>query len=106
MGYPFVHYDTSELFCHPLLKPDGSNYKQWYELRRVNLKKNEILYTLEELVGEGPGLAASQEEDDDYRQRRDAFIEVHTTITHLMEPGLKEHFKLLMKSSSKSSQQS
>ena len=67
MGYPFVHYDTSELFFHPLLKPDGSNYKQWYELVRANLKKNDILFTIEELLGERPGLAASQEEVDDYR---------------------------------------
>ena len=94
MGYPFAHYVTSELFSHPLLKPDGTNYKKWHELIRVNLKKNEILYTIEELVGEGPGLAESQEEDDDYRRRRDAFIEVQVTVTHLMEPGLKEHFKL------------
>ena len=94
MGYPFVHYDTSELFFHPLLKPYGSNYKQWYELIRVNLKKNDILYTLEELLGERPGPATSQEYDDDNRRRQDAFIEGDVTITHLMEPGLKEHFKL------------
>ena len=93
MGYPFVEYDISHLYWQPLLKADGSNFMRWYEQIRGNLKKNNILYTLEEHLEDKAGPSASQEEDDKYRDRREAFIEVQSLLTHIMEPELVERFK-------------
>ena len=93
MGYPFVEYEVSQLFCNPRLKPDGSNFKRWYGILRGNLKKCKILFTLEEHLEEIPSPTATQEEDDKYHEGRDAFIEVQVLLTHIMEPELVERFK-------------
>ena len=92
MGYRFVEYEVSQLFRNPHLKPDGSNFKRWYKILRGNLKKCKILFTLEEHLEERPSPTASQEEDDKYHERRDAFIEVQVLLTHIMEPELVERF--------------
>ena len=46
----------------PLLRYDGSNFASWYETLRDMLARQNLLFTLEEPLGEAPGLEASSVE--------------------------------------------
>ena len=73
------------------LLADGSNFIDWYEKLRGILSHNNILYVIEEFLGDAPDDSASEKEDEDFRQRRDIFISVQITMSH-MDPELKAQF--------------
>ena len=75
------------------LEADGSNFIKWYKRFRNILIHNNILYVLEEALGERPDDSASEEEEDEFHSRRDIFIEVEITMTVCLTPELKELFR-------------
>ena len=71
------------------LKNDGSNFIDWYQRLRDVLISNDLLYVIQELLGDGPGDSASEDDDDDdYRTRRDLFIIVQRAMLYSMDPEL------------------
>ena len=93
MSYPFINFDFGPFLCGPELKTDGSNFIDWYQDLRNILEYNDLLYIIEEPLGDEPGDSASQEDDDHYHDRRDAAIAVQCLMTSCMMPQLKSRFK-------------
>ena len=71
----------------------GSNFIKWYNKLRETLIHNNILYVIEQGLGERPDDSDSEEEDDEFRQHRDIFIEVQPVMTISLVPELKEQFQ-------------
>ena len=72
---------------------DGSNFIYWYNKLRETLMHNNILYVIEEGLGDEPDDSASEEEDEEFHQRRDIFIEVQSIMVISLAPELKVQFQ-------------
>jgi hypothetical protein len=75
------------------LAADGSNFIYWYNKLRDTLIHNNLLYVIEEALGEEPDDSASEEDDEEFRQRRDIFLEVQTIMSICLAPELKALFR-------------
>ena len=94
MGLPLVEFEINSLLLNPLLKTDGSNFKRWYEQLWGYLKKWNLLFTLDEHLGERPSPSVSREENERRQDRLDAFDGVHDLLFEIMEPELATRFVL------------
>ena len=74
--YPRDKFYFEYFLSNPPLLADGSNFIYWYKKLREALKHNNILYVIEQRLEEEPEDSASEEEDEEFRLRRDIFIEV------------------------------
>jgi hypothetical protein len=81
-----AHIDFGSLFAGENLKPDGSNFIEWYQRLRGILYQNNVLYTIEEPIGEEPGDDADEVEDDVFRVRWDYYLLVQIAIVNSMTP--------------------
>ena len=69
--YPRNKFYFEHFFRNPPLLADGSNFIYWYKKLREALRHNNILYIIEQGLGEEPEDSASEEEDEEFHQRRD-----------------------------------
>jgi len=92
MSYPNVYFDTGSFLRDEELKADGSNFIDWYQRLRGILYVNDLLYTIEEPLGDKPDDSASEEEDEEYRTRRDMDITVQCTMLYSIVPELRPRF--------------
>ena len=91
MSYPNVRIDFGSFLRDEELKTDGSNFIDWYQRLRGILISNDLLYVIQEPLGDEPGDSAS-EDDDDYRNRRDISITVQCAMLYSMEYELRSCF--------------
>ena len=74
MPYPEVYIDLGSFFQDEELKSDGSNFIDWYQCFRGLLYVNDVLYVIQEPLGDAPDESASEEEHNEFRARRDMYI--------------------------------
>ena len=94
MELPLVETEMESLLNKPLLKPDGSNFKRWYERLWKYLNRRNMLFTLEEHLEERPSPSVDEEENERRQDRVDAFDGVHEILYKTMEPEMAQHFML------------
>ena len=70
------YFDYGTLLRDPELEENGSNFVDWYERLRNILIAEDVLFVIEEPVGEPPGDFVSATEYDEYADRLDTYIEV------------------------------
>lgn len=87
-----AHINFGSLFAGENLRPDGSNFIEWYQRLRNVLHQNNVLYTIEEPIGEEPGDDMDEVDDDAFRARRDYYILVQVAIINTMIPQMKSWF--------------
>jgi hypothetical protein len=88
-----VHIDYGSWFQRKELKVDGSDFIDWFQHFRGMLYVNNILYVIEEPLGDAPGPLASEEDRDEFRTRRDTYIEIQVTMCSGMVPELQTYFE-------------
>ena len=94
MGLPIVETWIESLLNKLRLKPDGSNFKRWYERLWSYLNRRNMLFTLEEHLEERPSPSVSQEENERRHYRVDAFDGVHEILFKTMETEMARRFIL------------
>jgi len=92
MSYPNVYVDFGSFMRNEELKADGSNFIDWYQRLRDILNSNELLYVIQEPLGDEPEESASEDDNDDYRTRRDLFIIVQCAMLCSMDSELRVRF--------------
>jgi hypothetical protein len=75
------------------LKVNGSNFPRWYQRLRNVLLHNDLLYVIKEPLDEAPGLNATAQDREEYREARDIVIRVQTLMLSSMEPCLKAYYE-------------
>jgi hypothetical protein len=74
------------------LKPDGSNYIDWYKHLRVSLKRSGAFFTIIEPLGPELDDDADEYEDDRLRDRRCYYTLTEAAILSSMEPQMRNWF--------------
>jgi hypothetical protein len=87
-----VHINFTDLLEGEPLKPDGSNYIDWYERLRISLKWSSAFFTIIEPLGPEPDDDADEYEDDRFRDRWDYYIQTEVAILSSMEPKMRNWF--------------
>jgi len=95
MSFPKHQIDYGSFLHEEQLKSDGSNFVDWYQRLRSILLQNDLLYVIEEPLGEAPRDDAGVDDYDEYRDSRDNAIAVQTMIVASMEPQMKERYQNL-----------
>jgi hypothetical protein len=80
------------LFEGELLKPDGSNFIEWYERLRSSLKRSNAFFTIIEPLGLGHDDDTDEVEEDAFRDRRDYYTLAKAAILSSMEPEMRVWF--------------
>jgi hypothetical protein len=75
-----VHINFPALLEGEPLKPDGSNYIDWYERLRILLKRSGAFFTIIEPLGPEPDDDADEYEDDRFHDRQDYYIQIEAAI--------------------------
>jgi len=91
MVYQHVYLDFGSFMRDEELRADGSNFMDWYQRLKALLNMNNVLYVIQEPLGDKPEDSDS-DSDDDYRTRQDYYIIVQCTMLYTMEPELRVHF--------------
>ena len=92
MSYHNLDIDFGSFLRNEELKFDGSNFIDWYQRLRDTLISNDLLYVIQEPLGDEPRDSASENDNGDYRDRRDISIAVQNTMLHTMESELRVRF--------------
>jgi hypothetical protein len=87
-----VHINFKAFLEGEPLKPDGSNYIDWYERLRISLKRSSAFFTRIEPLGPEPDDDTDEYEDDRFRDRRDYYIQTEVAILSSMEPKMRNWF--------------
>jgi hypothetical protein len=74
------------------LKPDGSNFIDWYERLRSSLKRSNAFFTIIEPLGPELDDDADEAEDDAFRDRRDYYTIAESAILSFMTPEMRDWF--------------
>jgi hypothetical protein len=79
------------------LKPDGTNFIDWYQrlrssLLRSSLLRSNALFMILEPLGPRLGIDADQVEEDAFRDRRDYYTLAGTAIIKAVDPKMKGWF--------------
>jgi hypothetical protein len=80
------------MFEVELLKPDGSNFIDWYQCLRSLLKQSNAFFTIIEPLGLGPDDDADEVEEDAFRDRWDYYTLAESIILSSMEPKMRDWF--------------
>jgi hypothetical protein len=81
-----AHINFTNLFEVELLKPDGSNFIDWYQCLRSLLKQSNAFFTIIEPLGPGPDEDADEVEEDAFRDKHDYYTLAEAAILSSMEP--------------------
>ena len=92
MSYPNLDIDYGSFLRDEELKSDGSNFIDWYQRLRDILISNDLLYMIQEPLGDAPGDSASENDNGDYRDHRDISITVQCAMLYSMESELRVRF--------------
>ena len=92
MSYHNLDFVFGSFLRNEELKFDGSNFIVWYQRLRDTLISNDLLYVIQEPLGDEPGDSTSEDDADDYRNRRDISIEIQCAILYSMESELRSRF--------------
>ncbi|KAM0931168.1 hypothetical protein ACQ4PT_000508 [Festuca glaucescens] len=92
MSYPNFFVNFCSFVHNEELKVDGSNFIDWCQRLRDVLISNDLLYVIEEPLGDEPKDSTSEDDKDDYRTRRDLFIVVKCDMLHSMVYELRVWF--------------
>jgi hypothetical protein len=92
MTHAYINFNYGSFLRDEELKKDGSNFIEWYRRLRMLLVTNDKLYVIQKPLGVKPGFSASEEDDLDYRTRRDDSITVQCAMLFAMETELRERF--------------
>jgi hypothetical protein len=84
-----VHINFKALLEGEPLKPDGSNYIDWYEHLRILLKRSSAFFMIIEPLGPEPDDDADEYEDDRFRDRWDYYNQTEAAILSTMEPEMR-----------------
>jgi hypothetical protein len=87
-----VHINFKALLEGEPLKPDGSNYIDWYKRLRISLKRSSSFFTIIEPLGPEPDDDADEYEDDRFLDKWDYYIQNEATILSSMEPEMRNWF--------------
>jgi hypothetical protein len=84
-----AHINCTALFEGEPLKPDGSNFIDWYERLRSSLTRSSSFFTIIEPLGPEPD-DADEAKDDAFRDRRDYCTIAKSVILSSIEPGMRD----------------
>jgi hypothetical protein len=74
------------------LKPDGSNYIDWYERLRISLKRSGAFFMIIEPLGPEPDDDTDEYEDDTFCDRQDYYNLIEIVILSSMETEMRDWF--------------
>ena len=83
-----MNFEFCVFFRSEDLRLDGSNLAGWYYRLMDTLKSNNLLFVLEEPLGDPPGDSASEEDDEQWHDRRDVYCCVETLMRTCMHSDL------------------
>ena len=92
MSFPNLNIDYGSFLRDEELKSDGSNFIDWYQRLRGVLLQNDLLYIIEEPLGDAPDNSASEDDHDEYRDRCDSTIAVQCMMRFSMVAGMRGRF--------------
>jgi hypothetical protein len=87
-----AHINCTALFEGEPLKPDGSNFIDWYERLRSSLKRSNAFFMIIEPLGPEPDDDADEAKDDAFRDRRDYYTIAESAILSSIEPEMRDWF--------------
>jgi hypothetical protein len=87
-----AHINFKALLEGEPLKPDGSNYIDWYERLRISLKRSHAFFTIIEPLGLALDDDVDEYEDDRFYDRRDYYIQTEAAILSSMELEMRNWF--------------
>jgi hypothetical protein len=87
-----VHINFKALLEGEPLKPDGSNYIDWYKCLRISLKRSSSFFTIIEPLGPEPDDDADEYGDDRFLDKWHYYIQNEATILSSMEPEMRNWF--------------
>jgi hypothetical protein len=87
-----AHINFTSLFEGGPLKPDGSNFIDWYERIRSSLKRSSAFFTIIEPLGLESDDDVDEGKDDAFRDRRDCYTLVEATILISIVPEMRDWF--------------
>ena len=93
MSFPNLNIDYGSFLRDEELKSDGSNFIDWYQRLRGVLLQNDLLYIIEEPLGDAPDYSASEDDRDEYYGRRDSAIAVQVMMLNTMVAGMRGRYQ-------------
>jgi hypothetical protein len=87
-----VHVDFTPLFNGEILKPNGTNFINWYQRLRNSLMKSNALFTIIEPLGPRPDIDADEVEENVFRDRREYYILTEVAIINTIETEMRSWF--------------
>jgi hypothetical protein len=87
-----THINCTALFEGEPLKPNGSNFIDWYERLRSLLKRSNAFFTIIEPLGPELDDDADEANDDAFFDRWDYYTIAESTILSSMEPEMRDWF--------------
>ena len=87
-----MNFEFRAFFHFEDLRLDGSNLAGWYYRLMDTLKSNNLLFVLEEPLGDPPGDSASKEDDEQWHDHHDVYCCVETLMRACMHSDLQWQF--------------
>jgi hypothetical protein len=87
-----THINFTNLFEGDLLRPNGSNFIEWYGRLRSSLKRSGAFFTIIESLGPKPDDDAHEVEEDAFRDRQDYYTLAESSMLSSMEPKIRDWF--------------
>jgi hypothetical protein len=87
-----AHINFTTLFEGEPLKPDGSNFIDWYECLRSSLKRSNAFFTIIEPFGPELDDDADEAEDDAFHDTRDYYTIAEYVILSSIAPEMRDWF--------------
>ena len=93
MSFPKLKINYGSFPHEEELKSDGSNFIDWYQCLRGVLLQNDLLYVIEEPLGDAPGDSVNVDDYDEYRDHHENCIAVQVMMLNSMVAGMRGRYQ-------------